>query len=405
MRADSCRALGFLLATEEKKGATGAKDCGRAREGGGTAEARGAPPEACLQWDMRSLLEMPRAMRALMLAPVGLSLAVFAGCASSKSKDNTQLHKRLDELARREAENNRRIEDLNTRLFLLEDKLDRSSTQPNARGAREAEMEHLPIVRLKPRHIPSGSGTGGARRSMREGNAGDTPAEMAEADPSVGPPASIEPPRTGAEGAQSLVAAHPVEFGGPALHRGGRRPVLRLKGRAAERYAPSRDASNRYDDEELKRLGERIPVVPVASKKVAEALARAEPRATKDQVVAAYKKALVMYRERRLVDAVGAFRKLIETHPDHDYADNAMYWLAECFYDLKQYPAAAAAFERVVAKHPGGNKAPDALLKAGFSYLRMGKLPDGRERLRRVRQKYPDSRVAKLALETLSKLE
>ena len=90
--------------------------------------------------------------------------------------------------------------------------------------------------------------------------------------------------------------------------------------------------------------------------------------------------------------------------PHHDYADNAQYWLGECFYDQKRYDKAAPEFRAVVQRWPTGNKAPDALVKLGFSLLALGEIDKGHSTLREVPTAYPRTEAARLASERLAQL-
>ena len=91
------------------------------------------------------------------------------------------------------------------------------------------------------------------------------------------------------------------------------------------------------------------------------------------------------------------FRRFLARYPRHDYADNAQYWIGECYYDLKQYHAATREFRRVVERYPRGNKVPDAMLKLGFSQLAAGERREGRQVLESLRKTYPKHEAARLA--------
>jgi tol-pal system protein YbgF len=94
----------------------------------------------------------------------------------------------------------------------------------------------------------------------------------------------------------------------------------------------------------------------------------------------------------------------VHRYPHHDYADNAQYWLGECFYDQKRYDKAAPEFRAVITRWPTGNKAPDAMLKLGFSLLALGDADKGGKVLREVPATYPRTEAARLASERLAQL-
>jgi tol-pal system protein YbgF len=97
-------------------------------------------------------------------------------------------------------------------------------------------------------------------------------------------------------------------------------------------------------------------------------------------------------------------RAFLDRNPKHDLADNAQYWLAESYYDRKQFPLALIEFQKVIDRYPSGNKKPDAMLKVAFCQLMRGKLPEGRAALQRVITSFPDSSPAALARAKLEEL-
>lgn len=104
--------------------------------------------------------------------------------------------------------------------------------------------------------------------------------------------------------------------------------------------------------------------------------------------------------------AIAGLREFVRRYPDHDYADNAQYWLGEAYYDQKDYKRALEEFRKTVERYPRGNKVPDALLKVGFCYAALGQIDQARATLEQVVSVYPKSAPAELAasrLDTLGK--
>jgi tol-pal system protein YbgF len=117
-----------------------------------------------------------------------------------------------------------------------------------------------------------------------------------------------------------------------------------------------------------------------------------------------YRRSLEALRGGRHVEAAAGFRDFLKQHANHDFADNAQYWLGECYYDQKDYPMALREFRRVVEKYPQGNKVPDALLKVGFAHLALGSTEVGRQTLEQVIHSYPRHEAATLANAKLSEM-
>ncbi|NVB40398.1 tol-pal system protein YbgF [Pseudenhygromyxa sp. WMMC2535] len=122
-------------------------------------------------------------------------------------------------------------------------------------------------------------------------------------------------------------------------------------------------------------------------------------------VVREYEAAMSIYRDGRYADAEQAFEAIVTAHPDHDYADNALYWQGEAAYDQAHYADALAAFTAVVERYGGGNKAPDALLKIGLCYGRLGDAANARDVLTQLVAAYPRSNASKIAKRKLAELD
>jgi tol-pal system protein YbgF len=118
-----------------------------------------------------------------------------------------------------------------------------------------------------------------------------------------------------------------------------------------------------------------------------------------------YKAAMAMYDDARYAEAEQAFAAIVAGHPNHDYADNALYWQGEAAYDQAHYADALAAFTKVVEKYGGGGKAPDALLKIGLCYGRLGDAANARDVLTQLVAAYPRADASKIAKRKLDDLE
>ena len=116
-----------------------------------------------------------------------------------------------------------------------------------------------------------------------------------------------------------------------------------------------------------------------------------------DAAIELYRRGTSALKSREHAAAIIAFRDLVARFPDHDYADNAQYWLGEAFYDQKDYARAISEFRATVSKYPRGNKVPDALLKIGFAYQALGETDKARAALQQVVSLYPGSSPAVIA--------
>jgi tol-pal system protein YbgF len=92
--------------------------------------------------------------------------------------------------------------------------------------------------------------------------------------------------------------------------------------------------------------------------------------------------------------ARNGFEEYLQRFPDTDLADNAQYWIGECYYAEGRYEEAAEAFTKVVTRYPTGNKVPRAMLKAGYALQQLGREDQARSMFQQVIDAYPLSSEA-----------
>jgi tol-pal system protein YbgF len=127
-------------------------------------------------------------------------------------------------------------------------------------------------------------------------------------------------------------------------------------------------------------------------------------------------KALINVDPKRLYDAayldltkgkydlaVTGFSNYLQYFPETELADNAQYWLGECYYAKKNYTRAAVEFHKVLENYSTGDKVPSALYKLGLSLLELKSVGQANKYFQELIDKYPDTQEAKLAKEKLKK--
>jgi len=85
------------------------------------------------------------------------------------------------------------------------------------------------------------------------------------------------------------------------------------------------------------------------------------------------------------------FQKFVKTYPTSDHADDATYWMGDCYFKQGNFSAAVLRFDDVARQYPSGNKAPDALYRQGEALLRMGHGEAASQAFQKVLRDYPDS--------------
>jgi tol-pal system protein YbgF len=284
-----------------------------------------------------------------------LLVAVLAGCGHTDSdKAASDLNRQVQSLRAQNSAYAKQVEELENRVFIMSDQMD-GKKEEAPRAAKPGPA--LPKVTLHP-----------------------------------------------AERAATIVAEEPsddptqvdVEYAGEAAKTSGKRPLLKL-------YGDDVPVMSTVDREPPPAPRERrVLVMPRES--------RQETRPAPSKVASAseglelYRRSLEALRGGRHVEAAAGFRDFLKQHPRHDFADNAQYWLGECYYDQKDYPMAVREFRRVVEKYPQGNKVPDALLKVAFSHLALGSAEVGRQTLEQLVRSYPRHEAAGIASAKLSEL-
>ena len=118
-----------------------------------------------------------------------------------------------------------------------------------------------------------------------------------------------------------------------------------------------------------------------------------------------YQAAFDLLKSGQYEKATGAFQRFLVTFPDSALADNAQYWLGECYYVTRRYDDALKAFRTVVDKYPESRKLPDAWLKIGYTQYEMKAWKPARDALTRVQREYPDSSAAPEAAKRLEKMK
>jgi tol-pal system protein YbgF len=259
------------------------------------------------------------ALNATLVVALGVMLS---GCANSRiealEKQTAQLDKKLKDMQKAYAAQSVSVEDMETRLFLLQDELDTLRKRP-------APPERLPVVRVRPR--PGPRATPGPNAPVKEYD------ELT--------------------------------------------PDGRVVGRQPKRATP--------------------PPAPTPRKKSGLS---ADDR----NAASLYKTATEHRKNGRFEDAIGIYTRLVENFPNHGLADNAVYWIAECYYVRGLWQKALQTFQLVIANYPLGNKAPDAMFKLGLCYHQMRDYSQAREVWEQLRDMFPGSPAAQLAAARLEKV-
>ena len=245
------------------------------------------------------------------LRPICLGLVPLLWPAARSQVAQAQLadlHKRLDVEQRRTAAAEHKLDELENRVFLLTDQVESQKV-----AAIHRARQPLPIVTLKPE--------------------GATPT-----------PRAIEVRRATA----STAAKRSCSRARPS------RAIRRAPGRCC---ASTARAWSRARAPAPRSSRARAARVPLAGEKPRRRAGAADPRrgpaeppsehaAPAAEPLALYKTAYDDLRAGRHEAAERGFREFVRSYPHHDYADNAQYWLGECFYDQRALRPGGAGVPR-----------------------------------------------------------
>jgi len=269
-----------------------------------------------------------------------LNVLLLGGCATGNKQLVQDQFKKMErdlmDVRKSNAAMTVTVEDLETRLFLLQDELDTY----RKRAQRASAEPTLPVVRLEPRDDPN---TSSEAKSAR----------------------------------RDVIAA---------------------------------DGASVFEFDNLQNgqlIGHSKSSTTTTPKTVSTKQARsARPQlAPKDRdAIRMYRDSYDEYKNNRYEAAIAGFQTFVETYPTHNYADNAIYWMGESYYDRGLWRKALQTFQQVIQNYPLENKVPDAMLKLGLCQKQLNNVRQAREILLQVAELYPKSPVARIAQDRLKTL-
>lgn len=177
------------------------------------------------------------------------------------------------------------------------------------------------------------------------------------------------------------------------------RSVQELQGRleVAEHRAQEALDEARAARSEASRPGTGVGAAPLAGGEASDAT-------DMSQEMQDYRAAYAEWRSENGAGCIDRFTKFLQTYPASDHADDATYWLADCYFKQGNFSAAVLRFDDVARQYPKGNKAADALYRQGEALLRMGHGKAAGNAFEKVLRDYPNSARASEAKRQLDLL-
>lgn len=102
--------------------------------------------------------------------------------------------------------------------------------------------------------------------------------------------------------------------------------------------------------------------------------------------------------------AILSFQEYLERSPNTELADNAAYWIGECYFNQGNYQKAIEAFDTVLNNYESSDRRPSAMLRKGYAYFELGQRAQGVVQLQKVACEHAGTDEAHLARGRLQEL-
>ena len=116
----------------------------------------------------------------------------------------------------------------------------------------------------------------------------------------------------------------------------------------------------------------------------------------------AFEAAYGLFKAGRYTNAVKAFHEFLKKYPDSVHVPNAIYWLGNTKFALKDYKGALGFYQKFLDVSPTSPKAADVLLKMAECQQGLKQKAVAKKTLKQLIAKYPTSEAAAKAKKLLA---
>lgn len=103
--------------------------------------------------------------------------------------------------------------------------------------------------------------------------------------------------------------------------------------------------------------------------------------------------------------AIEGFTIYKSQFPESPLADDALYWIGECYFSQEKFDEAVEQFNELILNYPNGDKIPAAYLKKGISLAEQGKKEEALSVFKLLITKFPLEEETKIAQQKIRELE
>ena len=151
------------------------------------------------------------------------------------------------------------------------------------------------------------------------------------------------------------------------------------------------------DQEKAKPLGSQEPAIKDHKQTDLDTKPVVESKQDDEEI---FQSGFRLFHEDKYADALEKLASLVEGFPQSKYAENAMFLIGDCYFNIaqrdksKRYNTAISAYKSALRSYPDSGKAPRAAFRLGESYQRMNVLHEAEASFRALLNKYPKSEYA-----------
>ena len=118
-----------------------------------------------------------------------------------------------------------------------------------------------------------------------------------------------------------------------------------------------------------------------------------------------FEAALTLFRAGNFAEAQTAFAGFAKQHPRSGYLPSAWFWLGNAQYATRAYKEAIGNFKALLSSAPNHARAPEAALSIANCQIELKETKGARKTLEDLVRSYPQSEAASAAKERLSRLK
>ena len=118
----------------------------------------------------------------------------------------------------------------------------------------------------------------------------------------------------------------------------------------------------------------------------------------------AYDEAFILVRGGEYEKAIGEYKNFLNECDSHASAENARYWMGECYYSMGKFLDAIDQFQQLLERYKGSDNSGRAMYKLGRCHQELGHKDDAKKFYQQVIDKYPQTLEAEQSKERLKDL-